>query len=142
MEGTYPILMGREKVGQVQVQRCGLYYSFFCRCHLHSETICKIHVTCGGHHESLGIPAPSGDCFELHRKLPIKKFNRGKPEFWLTPKHSIEPGMFVEVYPEEPFHYISKLYDAYLEVRRSKPGVVIKNLGEPVPAPRGSDHCP
>ena len=86
MEGIYTVYLGKDPVGQVTVERQGLYYCFHCRCQLHSEVMCRVTVSSGGKHESLGILVPVGEHYLLTKKLPVKQFLSEKPEFWITPK--------------------------------------------------------
>lgn len=125
MEGTYDILMGKEPVGQARVTRQGLYYRFDCRCRLSGEVICRVTVCVGGHHENLGILVPNGDAFTLCKKLPVKGLGTGFPEFRALPRHHKTQGTFVAVYPEEPFQYLTRLQNAYLEVRNAQQGIVL-----------------
>ena len=125
MEGTYPIYLGKEKVGQVSVERQGLYYCFRCRCRLHSEVMCRVTVSCGGGHDNLGILVPVGKEYVLCKKLPAKQLRPGIPEFWITVKHPQRQEIYVDIYPEEPFQYIAKLERAYLDKRRGKSGIRI-----------------
>ena len=129
MEGSYGIFLGNEEVGVAQVERQGLYYCFTCRCKLHSEVICKVTVSCGGHHENLGVLVPMGEDYGLTKKLPVKSLGLGIPEFWITPKHTAVEGVYVDIYPEEPFRYIARLEKAYLEMRRERLGIVIPEVG-------------
>lgn len=126
MEGTYQISLGKESVGQATVERHGLYYRFHCVCQLHSEVMCRVTVSCGGTSESLGILVPMGKDYVLTKKLPIKLFPSGRPEFWITPRHTQMQGIYVDVYPEEPFRYIAKLEKAYLDRRTGRPGIRIE----------------
>lgn len=125
MLGTYAVWLGKEKVGQATVERQGLYYCFYCQCQLHSEVMCRVTVSCGGKHESLGILAPAGKQYILTKKLPVKQFGIGIPEFWITPKQPQMEGFCVDIYPEEPFQYIAKLEKAYLEQRNGKSVICI-----------------
>lgn len=120
MEGTYSIWLGREEVGQASVERRGLYYYFYCRCRLHSEVMCRVTVSCGGVHENLGILLPVGTEYVLSKKLSVKQFRPGIPEFWITAKQPQMREIYIDVYPEEPFRYIAKLEKAYLDKRRGK----------------------
>lgn len=128
MEGTYSVLLGNEPVGQVLVERHGLYYHFRCQCQLHSEVICRITVSCGGKHENLGILVPSGKDYHLTKSLPIKLFSKAVPEFWITPRQAMQQNLHIDIYPEEPFRYIAKLERAYLDNSNGKPVIVINNV--------------
>ena len=123
MEGVYDILLGKQPVGQAVMVRQGLYWHFDCRCNLSGEAIFRITVSCGGKTESLGIPVPKGKDFVLRTRLPVKKMGEGVPEFRIVPKHSPLPENWVPVNPEEPFAYLSRLQDAFLEIRDGQTGV-------------------
>ena len=125
MDGCYDILLGNEPIGKVRVERQGLYYRFFCRCKLSGTVIYRLTVSCNGHHENLGIPVPEGDWFTLNAKLPVKRLGKGAPSFLALPKHRSGSGQFVPVYPEEPFAYLHRLQEAFMQVREGQAGVVL-----------------
>lgn len=127
MVGTYEIRRGTDNVGTARVERQGLYYRFSCRCRVNGEGMRRIVVTCGDAREDLGICVPMGGEFGVDKKIPCKRFGEGTPEFLLLPKYPDVQGKFVPVYPDEPFAYMSKLKDAYLQVRDGQPGVFITN---------------
>ncbi len=124
MEGNYEVLFGGQAVGKVQVIRQGLYYRFHCRCRLTGDVICRLSVQCADRTESLGVVVPLGDGFGLDTKLAAKKLGEGTLRFTLAPKHQKE-GMFVPIYPEEPFAYIQGLKDAYLARKNGQVGLII-----------------
>lgn len=125
LEGYYEVFFGRSAVGKVQVIRQGLYYRFICRCKLPGEGIYRLCVLCGERQTNLGVVVPEGSGFGLDKVVPVKKLDQGKPEFFLAPRHEPVSGLFVPISPEEPFYYIAKLKDAFLENRNGKLGVVI-----------------
>lgn len=124
MEGNYEVFFGSQIVGKVQVTRRGLYYRFCCRCQLTGEILCRLYVTCGDHQENLGIVVPMGDSFGLETGIAVKRLGEGPMTFSLKPKHPC-PGTFVPICPEEPFAYIARLKDAYLDRRDGQPGAVL-----------------
>lgn len=138
MISEYDIHLGKDVVGTATVEKQGLYYRFACRCKLSGSPICRVVVECGGHHENLGILAPQGGAFSLTTKLAAKRIGEGPFSFRVLPKHS-GGGSFVAIYPEEPFAYLARLKNAYLEVRRGQIGVVIPDLTQD---PRDSDPNP
>ena len=126
MEGTYRIWLSKDPVGSVTVERQGLYYWFRCKCQLHSKVICRVMVSCGGESSSLGILVPVGEEYLLTKKLPVKEFEAGEPEFWITPRQLAKPQILsVDIYPEEPFRYITKLEKAYLSTKQGKMVIMI-----------------
>lgn len=125
MDGEYEIRMGKEVVGTATVEQQGLYYRFSCRCRISGSVICRVTVSCNGHHENLGVLIPMGDGFGLNTKVAVKKLGKGQFQFRAMPKHQKNEGKFIPIYPEEPFSYISRLQNAFLEVRNGQAGVVL-----------------
>ena len=125
MVGTYEIRLGSAVVGKAEVEKQGLYYRFSCRCRLSGTTIYRVVVSCGEQQADLGVCIPMDGQFGTDKKIPCKRLAEGVPSFLLLPKHQCAKGKFVAVYPEEPFAYMSRLKDAYLEIRQGQPGVVI-----------------
>ena len=122
-------MLGDKTVGLVKLRREGLYWRIRCRCQLSGDMLCRVLVRCGKREESLGILVPEGSDFVLDTRIPVKKIGEGPLSFSAVPKHGPVEGRFVPLSPEEPFRYISKLKDAYLEKRNGKIGVVIKEPG-------------
>lgn len=129
MEGNYPVLMGHQEIGRAKVTRQGLYYRFDCRCQLSGDVVCRLTVTCGAATYNLGILVPEGGAFCLRTKIPVKQLGEGSLQFGVRPNHKPVGGRFVPFSPEEPFHYLSRLQDAFLEIRDGVPGLVIPDNG-------------
>ena len=121
----YEIYLGRDVIGKANVMRQGLYYQFSCRCKLESEGMYRLSVACGGHHENLGVLVPMGDMFGLDTKLAVKRLGEGAFHFQAVPKHQKVTGQFIVIRPEEPFTYITRLQEAFLEIRNGQVGIVI-----------------
>lgn len=121
----HPIMLGGQPIGWVQLRKEGLYYHFDCRCSLTGEVVYRIQAQCGDKTESLGIPVPCNGAFELRTNLPVKRLGEGEITFRAVPKHVQTDGIFVPLSPEEPFRYLRRLQDAFLQVRDGKVGVVI-----------------
>ena len=139
MISEYDIYMGKNVVGTAAVEKQGLYYRFDCRCRLSGAVLCRVMVECGGHHENLGILAPQGGAFCLSTKLAVKRIGEGPFSFRVIPKHPGTKGTFIAIYPDEPFSYIARLKNAFLQVRRGQAGVVIPDLEKD---PQDSDQNP
>lgn len=125
MVGTYEIRRGNETVGTATIEKQGLYYRICCRCKVSGEGMRRIVAICGKQREDLGICVPMDGDFGLDKKIPCKRFGTGTPEFSLLPKYPDMAGKFVPVYPDEPFAYMTRLKDAYLQIRDGQPGIVI-----------------
>lgn len=130
MEGKYPVLMGGQQIGEATVRREGLYLCFFCRCRLSGEMICRLVAEAGGKKENLGIPVPEGDSFLLQTRIPAKRLGEGELTVRAVPKHGAMPGKFVPLSPQEPFHYLKELKNAYLEIRNGQAGIVLREETE------------
>ena len=123
MVGTYEVKQGPDSVGQVTVERQGLYYRFSCRCTMTDTKMRRLTVTCNGKQEDLGTLVPMGNGFGLEKRIPVKRLGEGKPEFQMVSKGDGRKETFVPVYPEEPFSYIDQLQTAFLETREGTVGV-------------------
>lgn len=126
MEGTYPIDLGGETIGQAVVTRDKLYLCISCRCRLSGEVIYKVIARCGDHQEDLGILAPQNGAFCLQRRLPVKRLAGGSLSFSAVPRHPKLEGNFVPLSPETPFSYLTKLENAYLARQNGQIGIVIR----------------
>lgn len=123
---NYPLLLGNNPVGKVQMERRGLYYSFFCRCQLSGKVMYRLVAVCGEKRENLGTLIPREGGFGLETRVPVSHLGTGKPEFLLEPKHDLTSGKkFVPIHPEEPFAYIQRLKDSFLAVRDGQKGAMI-----------------
>ena len=126
MIGSYEIMQGADKVGIAVVKKEGFYYRFSCRCRYGGEPMRRILVFVGDQQMDLGVCVPLDGQFGLEKRIPCKQLAEGAPEFRLLPKYQRTDRRFVPVYPEEPFAYMAKLKDAFLEIRDGQMGVLIK----------------
>lgn len=125
MEGNYDVYLGDKPIGKAYVTREGLYYRIRCRCQLSGEVICKLTVTCDKHQENLGVLVPMEGDFGLETRIAAKRLGEGEPRFRVMPRHEELRGKFIPLAPEEPFRYITRLKDAYLEQRNGQVGIVL-----------------
>ncbi|MBQ9839135.1 MAG: hypothetical protein IJO56_06580 [Oscillospiraceae bacterium] len=125
MEEIYPVVLGGEKIGSAAVTRKGLYLKILCRCRLSADVLYKVLASCGDREFNLGILVPGEDGFTLETSFPIKKLGDGPYCFRAVPRHISTDGKFVPIYPEEPFSYLQKLKQAYLEIRDGQIGLRI-----------------
>ncbi len=126
MEGKYPIMLSSQEIGQAEVTRQGLYYHFSCRCRLSGEIICRLAAVCGDKMENLGVPVPENGYFVLQKKVPVSKLKEGPLGVRVVPRHPEPGGKFVPIRSEEPFAYLSRLKNAYLQRRDGELGIVLR----------------
>ena len=125
MIGVFEIKDGANSVGKVTVEQQGLYYRISCRCHLTGKGMHRLMVCCNEKQEDLGTLVPMDGAFGIEKRIPVKRLGEGIPEFMLMSKDRVQKGKFIPVYPEEPFSYMSRLKDAYLERRNGQLGIMI-----------------
>ena len=130
MDQVYPVSCKGTHAGKVVVQKKGLYYHFSCRCYLTDQTIYRLVVTVGTTRTNLGIPVPLDGSFVLNTKQPVKTIGEGEMSFALVTKKEDCSVTFVPIVPEEPFSYISRLKDSFLELQDGQPGITIKETQE------------
>ena len=116
--------LGGSPVGKVQALRQGLYYVFHCRCQLDTQQAVRLWVNCGEKKEDLGVLVPMDGGFGLDTRRPVKHLGEGALRFRLALKHDPPKTHFEPISPEEPFAYLQRLKDAYLETRNGQPGAV------------------
>ena len=126
MVGVFEIKDGSSSVGKATVQQQGLYYRISCRCRLPREGMHRLLVVCNEKQEDLGTLVPIDDVFGLEKRIPVKRLGEGSPQFQLIAKGNPGTRKFAPVYPEEPFTYMSRLKEAYLERRDGQLGIVIR----------------
>ena len=132
----YDVYLGSEVIGKVQVVRQGLYYQFSCRCRLSGDVMYRLGVSCGAKRENLGILVPLGQRFGLDTRLAVKRLGEGSFRFRVLPKHQKAVGQFVPLHPEEPFAYITRLQETFLETRDGQVGLVLSAGPSAQPATR------
>lgn len=116
------LTLGGKTVGKVQVLRQGLYYAFHCRCRISGETAVRLLARCGERREDLGVLVPMEGGFGLDTRRPVKHLGEGEIQFLLASKHDSPQTYFAPISPEEPFAYLQRLKDAYLETRNGQKG--------------------
>ena len=122
----YEVTLDGRPAGKAQVTRQGLYYHVVCRCSLSGEVMYRLEVSCGEKRENLGVLVPGENGFGLDTRFPISRVGRGVLSFRLLPRHDpLQGRLFVPITPEEPFAYLSRLKDAFLEIQEGKKGASI-----------------
>ena len=119
------ILLAGQAIGKAKVCREGLYLCFRCRCQLSGDVVYRLRVSCGENTENLGIPVPQNGAFELNARIPAKRLGSGQMVLEAVPKKVEMEGKFIPLSPEEPFKYLRRLEDAFLQVRDGQVGIML-----------------
>lgn len=123
MERQYSVLQNGQHCGKATVIRVGLYYQIRCRCILPTEDIFRLRAECGNSLVNLGVLVPTEDRFGLDTRIPVKQLGDGELTFSVLSKREPPAGQFVPILAEEPFAYISRLKESFLEIRNGQPGI-------------------
>ena len=121
----FDIILGNEAIGKANMQKEGLYYRITCRCRLSGEVTYKVIVSCGEQKADLGILVPENGAFMLTTRIPMKKLGEGAMLFRAEPRHPELKGKFVPISADEPFSYLSRLENAYMQIRDGQIGVIL-----------------
>ena len=132
MEGCYQVYDENVVVGKVQIIRQGLYYQIICRCSPGDDMVRRLYADQDGTRENLGVLVPEGDGFLLDRKIPVKKLSGERVRFVLSTAGTKRAGKLVPVCPEEPFLYIDRLKNAFVETQSGKMCIRIEENPEAV----------
>lgn len=125
MEREFAVMLGGEKIGKVMLDKEGLYYRLRCSCRLSGQVLCRLVAVSEAGELDLGTLVPDRGTFGMDTRVPVKKIGTGKLSFRAEPKHAEVTGVFVPIRPEEPFGYLTKLTNAYLQCRSGQAGIVI-----------------
>ena len=128
MDGTYDVFQESRAVGTVQVTREGLYFRFSCRCTPGTGEMVRLWMGCGERETDLGLCVPMGDDFGTEKRIPVRRCPPGRPQFSLRHKDDILRGKFIPLSPEEPFQYIHRLENAFLQRRGNELGILITQM--------------
>lgn len=129
----HEVTLGGKSVGKLQLERQGLYYRVTCRCNLSGEVMYRLEASGEKGRTNLGILIPCESGFGLETRFPVSRIGERKLDFTLQPRHdSLGNRKFVPISPEEPFAYLSRLKDAFLEIQQGQMGASIPlNPDEP-----------
>lgn len=123
----YDVMLGGRSVGEAELTRQGALLQIRCRCRLSGDVVCRVAMYCGEQRWDLGILVPENGAFVLTARLAAKQLGGKKPEFRVEPRRPKLEKDFVPISPEEPFSYLTRLENAYLQVRNGQLGIVLQD---------------
>ena len=119
-------------MGKVQLIRQGLYYRVICRCLCSDDVVRRLYAIWDHGRENLGVLVPEEDGFQLDRRIPAKHLGSDGLKFVLSAGGQNRDGKLIPVSPEEPFAYIDRLKNAFLETENGKMQIQIQENPEAV----------
>lgn len=123
MEGCYEVYLGKDLAGKVQIIQEGLYCRIICRCQADTDQIYRLYAVSDKQKENLGVLIPDGDGLLLNKRVPLKRFGHGIPEFEISSGTAVQRDDFIPISPEEPFLYIHRLKDSFLQSKNGRIGI-------------------
>jgi len=132
LDDQFEVHYGNRAVGKVQLLRQGLYMRVICRCTVPGDQVLRLYAVWGDRRENLGVVVPDGDGFLLDKKIPAKRIGNGTVKFVLSSGGGTRQGKFVPICPEEPFLYIDRLKNAFLQSEHGKIGIRTEEYPETV----------
>ncbi len=120
-------MLGGQAIGTVRVSREGLYSRIRARCRLSGEVMYRLFAVGEETARDLGIFVPAGAVFEVRTKIATKHLPRD-PRFEARPRKPLGDWVYVPLSPEEPFAYIKRLEQAYLEKKDGRLTVRLPRL--------------
>lgn len=134
----YGVVFGGTEIGRASVVREKLYYRIACSCALTDNRIHRLEVSCGDRSADLGILVPENGVFVLSTRIPVNRIGEGEMRFAVIEKESaVKAGRFVPIKPEEPFRYLSRLKNAFLEIREGQKGAFFPDCQRSSSSPTG-----
>lgn len=89
MEGFYPVIFEGENVGEVQLQKKGLYYYLSCCCRLRDKAICMLCADCGEQQVQFGTLVPENEFYILKMHIQASRLSADHIVFYLKNKIKI-----------------------------------------------------
>ena len=126
MEGLYQVYYGREPVGKVEITRQGLYLRIICRCCLPGQQIYRLYAVSEKARMNLGVLLPNEDGGYLEKRIPARSLTDINIRFVISTGAGEGLGKFIPLSPEEPFAYIDRLKDGFLDSENGRLGVRIE----------------
>ncbi len=134
MENCFDITMGNEPVGKATLIKEGLYWKIHCRCQLSGEVVHQV-ILQAAEEIDLGILVREGGDYCLTKRIAIKRLGDVTPQFTAKPRTPKTERSFHPIVPEEPFSYIEKLKEAFLEEKNGEIGVTLPDQAQVLPTP-------
>ncbi len=132
MNDKYDITMANEVVGTATLTQEGLYWKICCQCELSGEVPYQV-IAMGDEEINLGLLVREKNDLCLTKRIPMKRFGNVQPSFVARPRTPKTQRNFHPIVPEEPFSYIEKLKDAFLEEKNGQLGITLAGEDQGIP---------
>lgn len=116
MVEKYDVTFEGQNVGNVTLEKEGLYYRIRCRCRVQDNEIHRLYVK----GEKIGVLIPENGDLVLDTKVAAKRLKEGCG-FSLDETNKT----FIPIHPGEAFGHLGKLRLAKLAFREGEPGIFL-----------------
>lgn len=127
MKSMYDVWHHNTRVGQVQIQKEGLYYCLNCLTQAPGKSMYRLIAHGESFYYDFGLCIPKEDGIGILTRIPIKIFTENAVKFELKDYKETENTTFVPVHAEKEFPYLERLKDAYLAHRDGAIGVCFRD---------------
>ena len=127
MVGTYHVYSNDVVVGQVVVEKQGMFYVFHCNCHPTESGPHYLWAIWGDHQEKLGICVHRSGSIGLTTTMSKKKAGEGKCRFELRKQGIKEESIYYLDDLNEPLALLTNLPGLRLIISNGRKGITITN---------------
>lgn len=125
---TQDVIWSDKKVGEISVEKIGLYHLIKCRCQLPYGPIYRLSAIADNKAVDLGILVPQNGLFQLMKRLPVKSLGEDRHSFYITDGSAKREGDFVPIDPNKPFANLAEISNSRFTVRNGTAGVSLLRL--------------
>lgn len=115
MGKVYDVYFMEQKAGQVTLKKEGLYWRINCRLQNIEKGYYRLNADNGSCIFDLGLCVPVSGGFGMNTRVSIKRIGEDNLRFFLKSGKSDKQDLFVPICAEEPFAYLQRLENAYLD---------------------------
>lgn len=127
MEPIYDVYFENVCVGQVQIQKEGLYYRLYCLANAPGESMYRLIAHGGRFSYDFGLCIPKENKIGILTRVPIKVFTENAVRFELKDYKEKQNSVFIPLNAEKSFSHLDRLENAYLEHRDGIPGICFRD---------------
>lgn len=127
MEPVYDVYYQNACMGQVQIQKEGLYYCLRCSAQTPGNSMYRLIAHGEEFYHDFGLCIPNEQGIGLLTRIPIKSFPKDAVVFELKDYKAKQENFFVPVNTDKEFPCLDQLENARLEYRNGVIGVCISD---------------
>lgn len=127
MEQLYGVYHQDDCVGQVQIQKEGLYYCVSCLAEAPGKSMYRLIARGESFYHDFGLCIPKENGIGILTRVPVKLFTEDAVKFELKDYKEKGNTAFIPVSTEKAFVYLDRLEQAHLEYREGTIGICFRD---------------